>query len=177
MIITISGKAGSGKTTVGRKLAERLNYDFLSVGEIRRRIAESLNLSINEFNELSKVRKEYDTMVDDYQKKLQGNIVLDSRLGFFFHPESVKLFVDVDFDVAVNRIYNDKRSTEQYFSIDDAKKYIQMRDYEDRDRLKSLYGVDFLDLKNYDLVLNSSNKTPEQLVDEIVNFLKTRNFL
>lgn len=177
MIITISGKAGSGKTTVGRKLAERLNYDFLSIGEIRRKIAESLNMSINEFNELSKIKKEYDTMVDEYQKKLTGNIVLDSRLGFFFHPESVKLFVDVDYEIAVNRIYNDKRKTEQFFSIEDAKKYIKMRDNEDRDRLKALYGVDFLDLKNYDLVLNSSHKTPEELVEEIVTFLKEKNYL
>ena len=39
MIVTIDGPAGSGKSTVARRLAERLGFDFLNTGAMYRAIA------------------------------------------------------------------------------------------------------------------------------------------
>ena len=40
MIITISGKAGSGKSTVGRIVAQELNYEHYSMGDLQRLYAK-----------------------------------------------------------------------------------------------------------------------------------------
>jgi cytidylate kinase len=48
MIITIDGPAGTGKSTVARKVAERLSFDFLDTGAMYRAIAlEALRRKAN----------------------------------------------------------------------------------------------------------------------------------
>ncbi|MEM4499847.1 MAG: cytidylate kinase family protein [Candidatus Woesearchaeota archaeon] len=176
MIITISGKAGSGKSSVAKELSKRIGFEFFSVGKIRRQVAMSLGLSLEEFNRLSLEKKEYDFMVDDYQKKLNGNLVLDSRLGFFFHPNSIKVFLDVDPMVAAKRILEDKREIEDYSNLEEATRKVLERDNNDRLRLMNLYNIDFLDITNYDLILDTTSRTVGQVVELIVNFLKVKGF-
>jgi|GEM_PF-1428927 ATP-dependent DNA helicase RecG len=52
--IVLTGNAGSGKSTVGKMLAERLGVDFLSIGDICRKKAVSLGMDINQFQEYLK---------------------------------------------------------------------------------------------------------------------------
>jgi len=52
MIITISGLPGSGKTSVGKLIAERLGYEFLSIGDLRGSFASKKGLTIDELNKL-----------------------------------------------------------------------------------------------------------------------------
>ena len=54
MIITISGIPGSGKTTVGRMLAEKLGYKFYSIGDLRGKMAMERGMTIDQLNELGK---------------------------------------------------------------------------------------------------------------------------
>ena len=46
MIITLSGTAGSGKTTVAMEVAKRLKLKHHSVGKIMREMAEERDISI-----------------------------------------------------------------------------------------------------------------------------------
>ncbi|MCX6741353.1 MAG: AAA family ATPase, partial [Candidatus Parcubacteria bacterium] len=46
MIITLSGKPGSGKTTVAKILAEKLGYKFYSTGDLRGQMAMKRGLTI-----------------------------------------------------------------------------------------------------------------------------------
>ena len=46
MIITISGKAGSGKSTVAKELAKQLNLQHFSIGDIMRKMAKEKNISV-----------------------------------------------------------------------------------------------------------------------------------
>ena len=52
MIITISGKPGSGKSTIAKILAEKLKLKHYSAGDFRREKAKKLCLSLEEFNKL-----------------------------------------------------------------------------------------------------------------------------
>ena len=47
--ITLSGEVASGKSSVGKVLAEQLNFSFVSIGNKTRSYASSQNLSIVEF--------------------------------------------------------------------------------------------------------------------------------
>jgi len=60
MIVTIDGPAGTGKSTVARKVAERLGFDFLDTGAMYRTIAlEALrrNASLKDSRELAFVAR------------------------------------------------------------------------------------------------------------------------
>jgi len=48
----MSGKAGSGKGTVSKLLAEKLDYKYISIGNMKRELATTMGLTISEFNAL-----------------------------------------------------------------------------------------------------------------------------
>ena len=64
MIITISGLPGSGKTTVGRIVAKKLGYRFLSMGDLRGEIAMKHGMTIDQLNEIGKKESWTDKEVD-----------------------------------------------------------------------------------------------------------------
>ena len=52
MRITISGKAGSGKSTVAKLLSEKLNLRHYSIGDLMRAIADEKGLNLLELNKI-----------------------------------------------------------------------------------------------------------------------------
>jgi cytidylate kinase len=50
MLITIGGKAGSGKGTIAKLLAEHLHYTIISIGDMKRKLAEEMGINIYDFN-------------------------------------------------------------------------------------------------------------------------------
>ena len=95
MIITLGGTPGSGKSTVGKILAEELSYEFLSMGGIRREFAKKNGMTLEELNERAKKDPESDNMVDEYLKELakKDGLIIDARLGWYFIPDSFKVWV------------------------------------------------------------------------------------
>lgn len=100
MIITLGGKAWSGKGTVSKILAQQLHYEIISIGSLKRKLAEEMGLSISEFNLLGEKpenQKEFDLKYEEYQKNLplESSIILESRLGFLCQPKAFKVFLDI----------------------------------------------------------------------------------
>lgn len=178
MIITISGKPGSGKSTVAKILSKKLGFRCYSVGDIRGKIAMDKGLSIDQLNEIGKKEDWTDKIVDEYQKSLgekENNFVIEGRLGFYFIPHSVKIFLDVDLKEASKRIFNDQREDEEKKdSSKDILKMIEKRVMNDRERYKKYYKTDFLDTKNYDYVIDTTDITAQQVADKIIKFIKIR---
>ncbi len=93
LIISISGKAGSGKSTVSRLLAKNLGFRHYSMGDLRRKMAAGRGMTLAELNSLGEKEGFTDREVDEYQKKLgikETNFVIDGRTSFHFIPHSVK---------------------------------------------------------------------------------------
>ena len=59
--ITLSGFAGTGKSTVGKILGDKLGYEFVSVGDFSRDYAQKMGLTINEFQK--KCKKNLNLMI------------------------------------------------------------------------------------------------------------------
>lgn len=176
MRITITGPPGSGKSTVAKLLAKKLKLKHYSAGDIRREIAAKKGISLAELNRRDEKTHKTDRLVDDYQKKLgktKYNFVIDGRLPAFFIPKSVKIFLEVDPMVGAKRVMERRKGVEAYKNVKDAVKKLKERDASDRKRYKDLYGINYRDKKIYDLVIDTTKTSAEEIVGEIVRFVKT----
>lgn len=178
MIITISGKPGSGKSTVAKEIAKRLHLKHYSMGDFQREIAERRCVSITELGRLEEKDKSIDEEVDRRQKELgkkEDNFVIDSRMGFHFIPNSIRIFLDVEFDVGAERIFGQKRREEKFANLEDAKKELKRRVESERKRYREYYGVDHYDMKKYDFAVDTTDKDVEGVVKEIIKEIKSKN--
>jgi cytidylate kinase len=119
-------------------------------------------------------------MVDELQRELpsqHASFVLDSRLGFHFVPQSVKIFLTVSPDVAASRILATRRESEHLHDAAEGKEKLIERERSDRQRYLRLYGVDHTTLSRYDLVLDSTHASAWELVEQILAELKKRELL
>ncbi len=173
MIITLGGKAGSWKWTVAKLLSEKLGYEIISIWNLKRKLAEEMGLSISEFNLLGdkpENQHEFDLKYEEYQKNLDLNsqVILESRLWFLCQPNAFKVFLNVSDEVASQRILNDKRTTDQFFSPEEALQVTRKRNQDDQNRYLSLYNIDLWDPTQYNLTIDTSKLTPEEIVEKIL---------
>lgn len=174
MIITMSGKAGSGKGTVSKLLAEKLGYNHISIGNMKRELATAMGLTISEFNvlwELPENKESFDIKYEEYQKNLNldSAIILDSRLGFYCQPKAFKVYLDVSDEEAAKRIFGDKeRVGDAYTSLQAVQDATKKRNQDDIDRYKELYNIDLSDTANFDLIVDTDKKTPQHIAEEII---------
>lgn len=175
MIISISGTPGSGKSTIAEYLAKKLNMKFYSVGEIAREIAAKKHIRIDKLSELAIKNKQIDMEIDKIHKILENedNFVIDSRIAFKFFPSSLKIFVYCRPRVAAERIFNAKRKTEKTKTLKDVLQEIKKREKLDVKRYKNIYGVNFEDKKNYEIVFDTSNIDKKEMFEKILSAVKS----
>ncbi|MBT3720695.1 AAA family ATPase [archaeon] len=170
MIITIAGTAGSGKSSVAKLLAKKLNLKHYSVGDFRREQASKIGLTLYEYNKLGEKKAFTDNIADEWQETLGKNekeFIIDGRLSFHFIPHSYKIFLDADEKVRAQRIFGDTRKTEQFKSFEEALDKVQKRQESDKTRYIKYYKINPFDYKFYDLVVNTTNMS----VEEVINFI------
>lgn len=180
MIITISGNPGSGKSTIARLLSQKKGLKHYSMGDLRGKLALDRGITIDELNKLGETEDFTDKEVDEYQKKLgetEDNFVIDGRLSWYFIPQSIKIFLKVDLRVGAERIFKgvqehgERPDERRYESVDDVMNAIEERLASGKIRYQKWYGIDPTKEEHYDLILDSTGKTPEEVVDEVLAFI------
>lgn len=172
-IITITGDHASGQGTVSNVLRENLAYEIYRNGQYVRKLAQEKGMSIIEFQEYLNKHPDLDRQIEKSAKEYadeHDNLIVDAKLGWYAIPESFKVYLKVDIEVAVKRAFNDenRKSTESFDSLEEAKEKILYRHKEETNRWLEEYGVDRDNMKNYDLVIDTSNLTPKQVADIIL---------
>ena len=181
MIITISGLPGSGKSTVAKMLAKKLNYNFFSTGDLHGMIAKEKGITINQLMEEGKKNLNIHYEMDKRTKEIgekKDNFVIESWLAYHFIPHSYKIFLKVDERTGIKRIMGDKREDEPTpKDINLALIQLKKRVRDSEEGFKKAYGINFLDEKNYDLIINTTNLAPEEVlkIAEQKIFEKTKN--
>jgi cytidylate kinase len=179
MIIAICGEAGSGKSSVGRELAQRLGYEFYSAGDLRRAMARKRGISIAELNVIGEKEGFTDKEVDKIQEELgrsEDNFVIIGRTSAHFIPHAFKVFLDADLDERARRVFQDSknREEERYSSLEEAKEAIVKRRESDEMRYRKYYGINPFDKKDYDLVIDNTKIGISEVVDLIMAELRKR---
>ncbi len=178
-IITIAGNLGSGKSSTAKKVASILGYTHMSTGDFMRDIAEKRGISLMELSKLAETDSTIDKELDDRNVEIgkKTEIVIDSRLGFYFIPESFKVFLELDPSVASERILKDKENNPNRHKEDnsafDSKESIMEsisnRLESERKRYQSLYNIEDLTNKShFDLVINTSSTALEDVSKKII---------
>ncbi len=169
-IITISGKPGSGKSSTADKVAELLNYTRHSSGDMVRNLLSRERITLAEYNEKAANDHALDEKIDVYLRNLRSknDIVVDSRLGFYWIPESFKVYLDLDIQIATVRIFKDAVSNngrtkggEFADSLDAVSKQVRKRMETERERFRDLYNVDPYNSEHFDLVIDTSRHSPQ----------------
>ncbi len=175
MHITITGRLGSGKSTVCRIFSNKYGYEIYSTGTIHRRIAAEKGISALEMNELMAKDLSFDHMIDDAVTRISREnrdrtLIFDSRMAWHFACDSFKVFMHIDPAIAARRVMADDRGdVEKYTDIDDARRQLLARAMSENTRYKRIYGADNLDYRNFDLIVDSATITPEMLAELILD--------
>ena len=165
--VAISGKSGCGNTTVSTLLAQKLgvkliNYTF-------RQLAAEKGMTLAQVIDAAKNDDSYDKYVDKHQVELAlaQPCVLGSRLAIWMLKEAdLKVYLFASDQTRANRVFNREGGDLQAI-----KDFTAMRDREDTSRYKEFYGIDNNDYQFVDIVIDVNNKTPDEIVQIIVDKL------
>ena len=169
-IITITGETGSGVSTVTRQLAEALDYRRFSAGGLFRSVARQHDMTVEQLNDYAGQNRAIDREIDTLIRQLgEGSeIVLDARLGYHWIHDSFRVYLTVDPGIAARRIYQDikegRRHEEGAATKDQTLIGLRTRAESTRRRYLHDYGIDIGNTRTFDLIINTDEKTPTEVV-------------
>ena len=181
-IITIAGDLASGKSRITDLLQKNLNYGIYRNGEYVRKLAKEKGLDITKFNEYLKNHPEIDEQIEksaaEYAKT-HDNLIVDARLGWYSIPDSFKIYLKVDIDIAAQRAFNDekRKETEKFETIEEQKADMIKRTKSDLQRYLDLYKVRRDDMNNYDLVINTGKVGIDNAVATIIDYVRKYGYV
>lgn len=181
--ITVSGRIGTGTTTLAKGLAAKLGWQVLEGGEIFAKIHQDLNLS-----ELD-VRDRPDSFDLAYEEKIKNMLqagnhqIIQSHLAGFDAQG-----IDGVFKILIlcedengndkTEIRIDRVMHRRNISLDEAKEEVRVREEQNLTKWRRLYAnndelwVNW-DKKYYDLVINTYTHNPQQTLEVALAALNT----
>ncbi|MBS7606647.1 cytidylate kinase family protein [Candidatus Bathyarchaeota archaeon] len=177
IVICISGLAGSGKSTVARKIAEHYGLKYYSGGDALRAIASEMGYRVSNrgwweteeglrFLEERSRNLELDRLVD---KKMlewaeEGNVVLDSwTMPWLLKGIGFKIWIDASDDVRAERI-----SKRDGISIEEALKRMREREKKTKEIYKTLYGFKIgEDFEPFHVIIDVNNLNQDEVFETI----------
>ncbi len=173
--IALTGDLGSGKSAVSALLCARTGFEYLSTGRVQRQLAQQMGIDTLELNRRADTDPAIDQQIDSIFIALNQSAqsyVVDSRMAWFFLPRAFKIYLKVDPYVAAGRILNDtSRNSERYGSIEEAVQKISARKQSENARFLHTYGADCANLHNFDAVVDTTRRTPEQVAELLLQQL------
>lgn len=165
--VAISGKSGCGNTTVSGLLSQKLgvtliNYTF-------RQLAAEKGMTLPQVIEAAKNDDSYDKYVDKHQVELalKESCVLGSRLAIWMLKEAdLKVYLFASDETRAARVFNREGG-----DLQQIKDFTAMRDREDTGRYKEFYDIDNNDYSFADLIIDVNTKTPDEIVQIIIDKL------
>ena len=170
--ISLAGDLGSGKSTVSDILIEKLGATYYSTGAIVRSLAASYGMEVGEFNVYMEAHPEIDKEVDDGLVKLSDRdelMIIDSRLAWHFTKGTFKVYLSTDITTSALRIMHANRTGEHKSTLEETIDCTKNRRESEKKRYKDQYGVDIKNLLNYDLIVDTTQATPAEVAECVID--------
>ena len=173
--ITVSGRIGSGTTTLAVGLSKTLGWELLEGGVLFEKIHKELNISELQVNgRPDKFDLEYEEKVKKMLKEKTHQIIQSHLAGFDAEgiPGVFKILIvceDIDGkdkpEIRIDRLVN-RRGV----SIEEAKEEVVVREQRHSDKWRRLYANNdqnwvYWDKKYYDLVINTYSHNQEETLN------------
>ena len=175
MLISITGKLGSGKSTVCNLLKDRYGFEIYSTGAFQREVARKMGITTLELNKRLREDPSLDYIIDDAVKqmsieKAEEKLIFDSRMAWHFAVKSFKIFLTIDPREAARRVMLNQRGSEEFYADENeaCEKLIE-RSQVEQARFMQIYGVDYYDFNNFDLIVDTTSRTPDEIIDIIMS--------
>ena len=177
MRITISGPPGSGKTTACSNLSEVLGLKAVVFGKIFRELAAEKNLTLGQLGAIAESDPSIDEMIDSRILEIareNEDIILESRLSAYMLTRNeipaFRIYLDASPDVRMARVGLREGET-----FEEAHAKTVERQNSEAKRYMMYYGIDINDRSVYDLVVNTDDLTPEEVLSTILDALGVSN--
>lgn len=174
IVICISGMAGTGKSTLSKKLAEKYNLKCFSGGDALKELAnaegydasrqgwwespEGLNF-LNERIRNPKFDQAVDSKLLEYAK--QGNVLLDSWTMPWLLKGGFKIWLMASIEKRAARVAERDKIT-----IDEAFEVLKEKEERTKSIYKTLYGFSLgEDFAPFDLVLDTDNLSADEVFE------------
>lgn len=185
-VICISGLAGTGKSTLAKKIAKKYKLNYFSGGDALKDLAKQQGydislqgwwespVGINFLKERASDPK-FDKAVDDKMLEYaeQGNVLLDSWTMPWLLKGGFKIWLEASFEKRAARVAERDKMT-----LDEAIKMLQEKETRTKAIYKELYGfVLGQDMAPFDFILDTDNLGADEVyavlckvIDNVVLF-------
>lgn len=177
MHISITGDLGSGKSTVAKEICRLLGFQYISTGQIQRKLAQDMGMNTLEFNKYTDQNLHIDDYIDNKIKELNEVSephVMDSRLAWHFVNSSFKIYLMALDEVAAMRVLHDQTRIGEPDAADVHSKIKELRERRESEnqRFEKNYGVKPHLFQDFDAIVDTSSATIDQVTQLLVYLYK-----
>jgi len=166
-IIVVSGSPGSGKSTYAKRLAKDLKLKYFNTGEIFRSVAKEKGISLVDLSRLAEKDPSIDLEIDKktLESVSEGGVVIDSHLAGWVLSgiADFSVYLKASTDIRLLRISKREKKELNEVIIETLE-----RELSQWTRFRSYYGFDITDLSHFDLIIDTSILS----IDEIYEIIK-----
>lgn len=172
MHIGICGQLGAGCTEVGEILSRKLSMKCVNSSNIIKRLMLSFGESFEGFEQ--RVRSgevNLDRMIDGELDEMlsEGEMIVEGRSAFMlFNNQDVLLALLI----APERMRAEHVAKRRRISVDEALEVVRESDEERSSMVHRLFKKDWLDSRNYSLIINMDSRSYETAADLLYKIIK-----
>lgn len=168
LLITVSGPPGAGTTTISEALADALDVECVSGGDVFRDIAAEKGMTLTQLGAEADESPEIDHLIDRRIRRIaeewgtaSKGLVLTSRLAGWIagNRADLRIWVDAPPEIRLERL----RETREEMPSE-----LRVQEVTEAGRFESYYDIDITDRSFYDLNVNTARWSPEATLDVVL---------